>query len=168
LFAKLNDQLRGSDLYKNFAAREKTDRIVILAILALIISSVVWLFVWQPVNSWASSSEERHLRADTLLQWMQANEKAARDAGGTGPGPSSNVGVMRLTTTTADQAGLSLTRIQPENSGGVSVVLQKQPFNDVMRWLDLLQEKEGIRIVQASIDADAVSGRVNARFSLRR
>ena len=168
MLAKLNAQIRDSELYKNFATREKTDRIVIVAILALIVGSLIWLLVWQPVNSWASSSQERHLRSDTLLQWMQANEQAARKAGGTRSGPSSNVGVMRVTTTTADQAGLSLTRIQPENSGGVSVVLQKQPFNDVMRWLDLLQEKEGIRIVQASIDADAISGRVNARFSFRR
>jgi len=48
------------------------------------------------------------------------------------------------------------------------VVLQKQAFNDVLGWLNLLEANEKVLVVQASVDADTLSGRVNARFSLRR
>ena len=165
---KLADRFRNSELYKNYAGRDQNERYIIVAVLALVVGSMLWLFVWQPVNNWANKSQERHLNSDNLFQWMQANEQQARQIGGRSPGAQSNAGVLSVVTDSAKENGLKLTRIQPESSGGVSVVLQKQSFNDVMRWLDLLQQQESIQIIQASVDADAVSGRVNARFSLRR
>lgn len=168
MISKLTEQFRGSELYKNFAAREQSERAIILGLSVLILVSMIWLLIWQPVNNYAQASQERHLRLDTLHQWMQTNEQQARRVGGRSQAAAGNEGVLRVATRTLKQTGLELTRIQPENSGGVSVVLQKQPFNDVMRWLDLIQEQENLRIIQASMDADAVSGRVNARFSLRR
>lgn len=168
MISKLTEQFRASELYKGFAAREKSERMIILAVAALVIVSMVWLLIWQPVSDYARSSQERHLRADTLLQWMQANEAQARQIGGRPQSAGSNEGVLSVATRTSKQMGLALTRVQPENSGGVSVVLQKQSFNDLMRWLDSLQQQENLQIIQASVDADSVSGRVNARFSLRR
>ena len=48
----------------------------------------------------------------------------------------------------------------------MSVVVQEQPFNDVLRWMERLASQHGLQVVQASVDAHG-GGRVNARFVIR-
>ena len=63
--------------------------------------------------------------------------------------------------------GLVLSRLQPESNGAVSVVLQGQEFNAVIRWLHRLQETNGVSIQRVSLDADGRPGYVNAQLRLR-
>ena len=100
-----------------------------------------------------------------MNDWLLVNEEEARKSRGITP-IRGGEGLLTIVSRTADNAQLKLTRFQPE-SNGVSVVLQKQSFNDVLGWLDVLEKQEQVLVVQASVDADSLSGRVNARFSLR-
>ena len=164
----LRNKWRASAAYQNYSGRDLSERRIILGLCLLVCAVVIWGMIWQPLANWSNGEQARHQRQQSLLEWLQANEQDARSAAKLEPGDTKADGLLTVVSRTAAQANLKLTRFQPESSGGVSVVLQKQGFNDIVRWLDNLQSNEGVKVVQASLDADALSGRVNARFSLRR
>ena len=56
--------------------------------------------------------------------------------------------------------------LQPESDGAVSVVLQAQPFNTVVEWLDRLQKTHSIEVQRISLDAEGQPGLVNAQIRL--
>ena len=70
-------------------------------------------------------------------------------------------------TGTAAAEGLTLSRLQPESNGAVSVVLQAQRFNAMVRWLDGLRENNGVTIQRVSVDAEGQPGYVNAQLRLQ-
>lgn len=165
---KLLDRWHATPVYRNYAMRDPNERMIIAAVVALVIGSLVYLLLWQPVSDWSSAAAEAHKREQSVNDWLLANESAARSSASESKSrPGGSEGLLTIVSRTADKAQLKLTRFQPE-SNGVSVVLQKQAFNDVLRWLDMLEKDENVLVVQASVDADSLSGRVNARFSLRR
>jgi len=165
---KLLDRWHGTAAYRSYAVRDPNERLIIVVVAALVLGSLLYLLLWQPMSNWSSSAAQAHKREQALNDWLLVNESEARKiAEETGPRSPGSEGLLTIVSRTADKAQLKLTRFQPE-SNGVSVVLQKQAFNDVLRWLDILEKEEQVLVVQASIDADSLSGRVNARFSLRR
>ncbi len=165
---RLRNKWLASGAYQDYSARDLSERRIILGLCLLIGAAIIWGLLWQPLANWSNGEQQRHQTQQSLLEWLQANEQNARNAAKVTPGGAKTDGLLTVVSRTAAQANLQLTRFQPESSGGVSVVLQKQAFNDVIRWLDDLQSNEGVQVMQASLDADPLSGRVNARFSLRR
>ena len=73
---------------------------------------------------------------------------------------------MPLITREANAQGIRLNRLQPESDGAVSVVLQAQPFNTVVEWLDRLQKTHSIEVQRISLDAEGQPGLVNAQIRL--
>ena len=165
---KLLNRWHGTSAYRSYAMREPNERMIILMVAVLIAAVLVWTLLWQPLTGWSERAQVTHQREQTLNDWLLVNESRARASAVDTDAPrAASEGLLTIVSRTAEQSGLKLTRFQPE-SNGVSVVLQKQSFNDVLRWLYLLENNEQVLVVQASVDADTLSGRVNARFSLRR
>jgi type II secretory pathway component PulM len=67
-------------------------------------------------------------------------------------------------TNAANQNQLKLDRLQPDSDGGVNITLQEQQFDHVLKWLTLLETKQGLSVERLSIDrgdkASKVSGQV--------
>jgi general secretion pathway protein M len=97
---------------------------------------------------------------------MKLNEAEARRMA-KAPKPEGERSVLPVITRSAEANGLKLNRLQPEANGVVSVVIQNQPFRNVMEWLQQLEENNGISVEQASIDQQGPPGRVNAQIRLR-
>ena len=169
MIARLTEAFRGTPIYRNYAGRDPSEQRIILGLTIAVAAVLIWMLIWQPVQNWSESAQQRHERAQGLLEWMQANEQQARDnppqTRAAGPAEGR---LLTVASRTAEQVGLKLASVQQQSAGGVSVVLQKQAFNDVMEWADLLQNTHQVQITTAGVDADNLSGRVNARLSLRR
>lgn len=147
---------------------EPRDRAIVYALAAAVVATLLFLVVWRPLHAWSSGQADRYERQVALLDWMRTNEAAARTAA-TRSGEASNGAAGSLLTVvanTAAAAGIQLTRYQPEAGGGVSVVLQGQDFNALLRWLAAMQSERQVRIRQLSVDAHGDPGRVNARINL--
>ena len=66
---------------------------------------------------------------------------------------------------TAQRFQVPLVRIQSVPSGGISIQIEGQRFNNLLRLLDALQQEYGMRVTAVSIDKSG-EGLVNARISL--
>ena len=162
----LKAEFNASTLGKWFNGREQTDRLVIGSLVLLVIFAVLWLGIWKPVSDWRAVEANRYETAQRNLDWLRANENRARQAARSGAARTRNQSLLTLINSTAEAQSLKLTRYQPDGSGGVSVVLQAQPFDNVMRWLVEMQRKHSVNVIRVSIDAEGTAGLVNGNLKL--
>ena len=168
LHEKIQKPLRESVLGKWYAGREANERPVIAGVACLIVVAILWSAVWMPISDWRDIEANRYENAQALLDWMRANEAAARRtvSAGTSPGTPQR-SLLPVITRAANGVGITLNRLQPESSGAVSVVVQAQPFNAVLRWLNQMQENNNIVVQRVSLDAEGHPGLVNAQLRLQ-
>ncbi|MCZ6642077.1 MAG: type II secretion system protein M, partial [Gammaproteobacteria bacterium] len=148
-----SQQLRSSWLNSGvgrwYMGREPNDRLIIRLLSMVVCILLLWSLVWKPVSDWRELANNRFENAQSTLDWVHANEARVRaavraQAPGTGTGPS----LLPVITRAAEAQGLSLNRLQPESNGAVTVLLQAQPFNEVMKWVHNLQENNGVTILR--------------------
>ncbi len=167
LFYRLSQQLQGTAAWRWYAGREPHERPVIAGLVLIIIAALFWIAIWKPISDWRAVETNRYQNAQSTWEWMQANESKAR-ARATQPGgaPASERSLMPLVTREANTLGIRLNRLQPESDGAVSVVVQAQPFNMLVQWLDRLSTTHNIDVQRISVDAEGQPGLVNAQIRL--
>lgn len=60
-----------------------------------------------------------------------------------------------------------ITGLEPEGDTAIRLTIANIGFNDLVRWLDELQQQGGLRVEQASIEAQPAPGVVEASLLLR-
>jgi general secretion pathway protein M len=160
----IREQWRRSSVHQWLKGLAPRDRLVVNLVSILVMLALTYTFIWQPVANWRASADTRHVQAVEVHEWIAANQlrlQAAGRAGGERQGGS----LLSLVANSAASSGIQLTRVQPEGQDGVSIVIQEQEFNQVLRWLDQLTNREQLTIRQLSIDGQASPGRISARIS---
>ena len=138
------------------------------ALAAALLVALFWLGLWRPLLYWQEEQVGRLENARTLLAWVSANEDRARVAArnAEGAAPMDAAAIIPIVTEAATVAGVRLNRLQPESSGTVSVLLQEQPFDQVIGLIAQLQDGRGVLVERASIDAHQAPGHVDAQLRL--
>ena len=142
------------------------DRLAVIGLSAFLGVVAIYLLLWLPISDFAEAADARYKKQEALLGWMKGTEADARASSANSTGARSGASLLTLVANSASEAGVQLTRFQPEGSGGVSVVLQNQDFNAVLRWLERLTLREQVVVRQLSIDDQETPGLINARINL--
>ena len=148
--------------FESLSARER--RIVqggaVLAAILLVFGVLL------PLDHSVAQVHERLAKKRNDLAWMQgvAPELAASPQPPSGAGESLIVIVDR----SARESGLAgaLAGSEPAGPGGLSLRLQKAPFDTLVGWLARLAQQNGIRVDSATIDGAGSPGLVNAALVL--
>jgi type II secretory pathway component PulM len=131
-----------------------------------VVAALLLLYVVIQLDSSVSSAHKRIIKKQADLAWMRT---AAPELAAT----SSHVGangqsLLVLVDSSARESGLasSLAGSDPAGPGGLSVRLQKAPFDALIPWLARLSQQNGIRVDTASIETAGSPGLVNASLVL--
>ena len=116
--------------------------------------------------------QQRAARSQALADWIETNRQAliqsgkqgTASAGQTARGGEPTIGQI---TSSAAQFGITLSRLQPESDGSVSVAVEQQLFNALVQWLAGIESEQGYVIDRASIDRASEEGLVNGQFRFR-
>ena len=154
-------------LVQRYEHLEKRDRFALNGLISFIAILLLYVLVWVPANNFLADRKLNHERQLSLLQYLRSTEQQARaSAGKKGSSVSSNKPLLQTVSNLAGLAGIQPDRLQPEATDGVSVWFDDVAFNNLIRWMELLNQ-EGITVRQVSIDREEASGTVNARVILR-
>lgn len=163
----LKTQLSQSGPMRWYEGREPGEKPVIAGVVALVAISLLWLMIWKPLADWRDFSANRYVNAQSVWDWMQANEADARQTARGAAGGAATRSLLPVITRAANSHGLRLNRLQPESDGGVSVVLQAQSFNAMLKWLDELEQQHKVIVQRVSLDAEGKPGLINAQLRLQ-
>ena len=147
--------------YAGLQAREQ--RVVVggaVALCALIVFGGILL----PLESAVSTAHKMQQTRREDLAWMRMNA-AEIQAGGTPPAESTEAPVV-LVDRIGREAGLGSAMRGTQPSGaGVRVQLEAAPFDALVGWLAMLEERYGLAIESISVDRAAKPGVVNANIT---
>ena len=153
---------------RRYESLSDSERWVVNGVGLLILVTLVFLLLIQPAMHSVSSAKTRLAGQEHLLQWVRDNESVARQAASSGaPKVKSNQPIQTIITTTAGPLGVTVKRYENESDSKLRVWLEKVPFDKMVRWLDQLQTRFGIQIVNISIDAEKDPGLVTAKLVLQ-
>jgi len=134
---------------------------------AVVVPLLFVIGVLLPLDRSVAQAHQRLAKKRNDLAWMQgvAPELAAA------PQPPSAAGesLLVIVDRSARESGLagSLAGSEPAGPGGLSLRLQKAPFDMLVAWLARLAQQNGIRVDSATIDSAGSPGLVNAAVVLR-
>lgn len=151
-------------IFDNLSARE---RFLVFSLLPVLVLVVGYQFVWVPINGARSAAEDRIRVYRTVVEatrsfnslqagGLQAAAKAQPDRGP----------IATRVTSSAEDAGLSLRRLEPEGDR-LRVSLEDSEFNGVVAWISRLEADEGLILVSAEIERRIEPGVVSARLLLQ-
>ena len=145
-----------------YRAQSSRDQLILIGVGALLAAAAFVVLVWRPAHDWRTANESRYERNSTLLAFMRANQDRVRATGGAGNSQS----LLMVIGDAARDLQVHLSRFQPESSGSVTVVMDDEEFDKVVRFVDVLEREHQLVVRQVSIDRKA-PGRASVRLEIR-
>ena len=163
--------LRSTSAYQWYISKSDSDRRVLKFLIAAAGLLICYIGIWEPLSHYAAAQQVQANRAQTTADWLVTNraalEATASSTSKAGNGSSGAAPTISQITNSAATFNLTLSRLQPEADGSVSVALEQQPFNGVAEWLVGIENEQGYTIERASIDRTNAQGLVNAQLRIR-
>jgi general secretion pathway protein M len=157
---------RALDLSASLQSLSPRDRRTLL--IGGVIAAILFvLAVILPLDHSVSRLHDQVAQKQADLVWMRS---AAPEIAAAGPIRSnSGESLIVIVDQSARESGLggSLAGSQPSGQGGLSVQLEKAPFDALVGWLARLSQQNGIQIESATIDSAGEPGTVNASLTLK-
>jgi general secretion pathway protein M len=152
------------DWLDSLSARERNLVYVAGGLLAI---AAVYLVLVMPFQVSGKKMAARVEQKSADLAWMQASAPQAMAAAGIAQSAGGESLVV-LVARTAREAGLgdALRDQSPDGNSGLRLRIEAASFDTLMTWLASLQQRYGVTIDSATIDA-AAPGLVNATLSLK-
>ncbi len=145
-------------------------RILILGAIALGLI-LPYFGVWLPIQDDVAVLKKQVQEQQTIKRWMTQSaaevKRLSRGAAGA-VRPRDGRSLLAVVDQTAKRSGLGvgLKRLEPDGQVAVKVWLEQVSFDDMMRWLARLEQKNGLAVATITIDRQDVAGRVDARMTL--
>jgi type II secretory pathway component PulM len=136
-----------------FNAQTPRDQIALIALAAAVVIYSVVAFALVPASEARSQ--------------MMANNKAATAQLARVEAKVSQLVDLRANGESAQNAGLTVKRLQPNSRGEVQVRFESVEFDALLQWLQTIEGNEGLRIIDASVSDAGRSGGVNATLRVR-
>ena len=149
-----------------FNSQSPRDQMAILLLTGFLLVFSVFQFALMPMSENRAQMALNNGAASAQLSRVEAKVSrllSLRDAGSTGQTDnlSSTLGAA------AQNAGLTVTRLQPNSRGEVQVRFEGADFDALLQWLQTVEGNEGLRIIDASVSDAGRSGGVNATLRVR-
>jgi general secretion pathway protein M len=157
-----------------FAELEPRERWMVVICTVFVVITVLWLYVWQPVQEQRAGSASR---AQAELATLAAVRSGANTLNAlqrnSGPKPNSaarNTSLGALVDNSIRRSTLvsGLDKVQPDGENVVKIWLKDVDFNALTIWLDLMKTRYQATAVNVGIERSDESSKVSARLTLER
>ena len=159
-------QLQQGSIGQWYVTKSPTDRLIIKILAALIAATIIYTVVWKPLSDYSQDQQARYVTELALSEWIVLNQEALRQSARQPVRGNSAPALIPSITNAANQNQLKLDRLQPDSDGGVSISLQEQQFDQVLKWLSLLETRQGLSVERLSIDRGDKSRKVSGQVKL--
>lgn len=158
--------VRFQQWFTQLAPRE---RWLVVSAAGVVTVTLAYVGLWEPLLKARQHRTEQLQEARALASRIEQLAVQVQSHRG-GPVADLSVSVLAAVDQTARSGGLDKppSRIQPEGDREVKVWIDGVSFDSLMRWLDDLQKRYGIRAQGVELERSDTPGLVNVQLSLVR
>ena len=146
---------------------ERKEKLAILALSVFLALLTFFLVIWIPIYEYKEKQRDSYEKSLDLLLYLQSTEEEARGVKVEGSKRMSGQTLLTKVTRTAKTAGIQPSRLQPEGNDSVSIWFDSVSYRELMLFLERLQSREAIYVIQLSIDKGNQSGKISSRVTVR-
>lgn len=147
------------------------DRRLLLATVSMLIITLFYLVVWEPMHQ-SYALERNKLQAQhTIHAWMQSASSEAIELKRSGArNVPTNQPITLVLENSAKVSGLKpyINKIESSGKNGARVKIDSTSFDQLLVWLNTLEQQHGVTITTANIERHEKSGAVSARLSFEK
>jgi general secretion pathway protein M len=156
-------------LRQHWEQMQPRERRIVVAGGAATLVLLLYALVWDPLTTSLGQMEQNVTAQRATLAWMQQAAVEARALRGTQGTGSAGRSLLALSdeSAKAHKLGTAVKRVQPDGQHTVRIWLEDAAFADLLRWLDTLASRHGVKISGLTVErVPAAPARVNARVVL--
>ena len=149
-----------------FNAQTQRDQVALMVLVAGLVLYSVMSFVLMPASEARSQMAASNSAAVAQLARVEVKVSQLLDLRANSES-GQNQNLSSTLSAAAQNAGLTVKRLQPNSRGEVQVRFESVEFDALLQWLQTIEGNEGLRIVDASVSDAGRSGGVNATLRVR-
>jgi general secretion pathway protein M len=149
-----------------FNAQTQRDQIALITLVVAFALYSLLTFALMPASDARSQMAENNAAAIAQLERVETKVSQLLDLRANSES-GQNQNLSSTLSAAAQNAGLTVKRLQPNSRGEVQVRFESVEFDALLQWLQTVEGNEGLRIVDASVSDAGRSGGVNATLRVR-
>jgi len=149
-----------------FAGLNQREQLSLVALGMALGLYFLYMLAWAPLAERRDQLAQQNLSTAQSLQRVDAmvSEIALLRAGGGASTAQRNL--TALVNQSTSRHSLQVSRLQPNSRGDIQVRLESVVFDDLLAWLDEVENREGLLVTEVAITRAGSSGRVNASIRI--
>jgi len=160
--------MNSSELIEKFDALEGREKKVLLAGILFVLLFISFNFIYNPMTSSIDKLQSSNVEKKKLLVWMTESAASIKSSPSSGSKASKRRGrsLNEIINSTASSVKISISRSQPRDNSRYQIWIDQVMFNDLLRWLSLLQNDYGVFVSNINLGSTDKKGfvRVNLTF----
>lgn len=154
-----------------FLSLTQRERTMVKYAASVVMLFIIYLFVIEPVMTTYAKNKKNIETAAETLNWMKSAEteiKQLRGGSSLAKRPQGKQFILSMVDKSARKAGLGsvMKRVQPEGDSGVRVWFENAVFDELIKWLSVIESKNGLSVNEINIEQTETTGLVNVRVFL--
>ena len=134
---------------------------------AVVVLGLIYFAAWRPLQADLARLRISVPRQAAQLEWMRTQAPIAKSMRARAVTSTSALAPVVEQSAATHGVRNFMTKIDAEGNTAARVTLEAIPFNTLVSWISELQATSGAVVDDATIDAHASPGLVNARLRLR-
>jgi len=153
-----------------FAGLSSRERMMVLSMTVVVVVFLLYLMIIEPITNNYERNKKNVATAIQTVEWMESASYQIKQLHG-GKKTVKAKGkqfVLGVVDRSIRKAGLSsvMKRVQPEGDKGVRVWFEKASFDNLMKWLAIVERQHGLVVDEINIEKTDSIGLVNVRVFL--
>jgi general secretion pathway protein M len=149
-----------------FARLNQREQLSLGALVFALALYLLYMLAWAPLAERRAQLALQNQGVAASLQRVDAMVSEImrlRDGGGAS---ATGRNLAALVNQSTGRHGLQVSRLQPNSRGDIQVRLENAAFDDLLAWLDELENREGLLVTEVAITRAGAAGRVNATIRI--
>ena len=127
---------------------------------------LVWFLCIKPITDWNFDQKSSAVAAYRVFSIIESNSTQLRqNSSKNGIVTSKQESLIPVITKTASLRNIQLNRLEPDSDDSVTIFIENQSFNSIIKWIAQLEENNQIRVGRLNIESDESTKRITAQIT---
>ena len=163
---KMLSSFKQSFLGEWYYGQNERDKKILDYVFVAVALSFIWFLCIKPITEWNFDQKSSAVAAYRVFSTIDLNSDQLRqNLTKNGIASSKKQSLVPVITKTASLRNIQLNRLEPDSDETVTVFVENQSFNSIIKWIAQLEENNQVGVDRLNIESDKTTKRITAQIT---
>ena len=149
-----------------YYGHNERDKKILYYVFVAVALLLIWFLCIKPITDWNFDQKSSAVAAYRVFSTIESNSTQLRqNSSKNGIVTSKQESLIPVITKTASLRNIQLNRLEPDSDDAVTIFVEKQSFNSIIKWIAQLEENNQISVGRLNIESDESTKRITAQIT---